>query len=275
MTLPKSFLVNGFLPPDQARRKPGSKFRRLLIGTEGRSDSGKTEFFLSIPGPGIAICLDRGFDALYDNPNPPPTRRDDWAFKVLYVPVATQMQQAGYLEHFNEFRKQFYAALENVDCRSVAVDGDNVSWELQRLAEHGKLAGVYPRTRYSDVYAARRGIINRAWDAGKIVICTNMLKAEYKTVIGPDGQPVMDKQNQEIREKTGDYERQGFPDQEYLWQIQLRHLHDVSKGRWGVRILKCKADPNLVGYELWGEDCTFAGLVSVCYPNVDPKEWGL
>jgi hypothetical protein len=277
VTLPASFFKDGFVLPDAARKKAGSKFRRLLIGTEGETDSGKTEWALSAPGPGVVICLDRGFDALFDNPRPPASRSQNFGFTVITAPTATQAQKAVYLEHFNKFRTAFYAALDNADCRTVIIDGDSDSWELQRLAEHGKLTGVFPRTRYTDVYAARRGIINRAWDAGKIVIATNKLKDEYKTVIDAEGHPVLDPMTrEEKREKTGKLERQGFPDQQYLWQIQLRHLYNRDKGIWGIRILKCKADPGIVGMELWGPDeCTFAGLVSVAYPHVDPKEWGL
>lgn len=276
MPLPQSFVREGFVLPDQARKKAGSKFRRLLIGTEGETDTGKTEWALSAPGPGVVVCLDRGFDALFDNPRPPPTRRSDFGFKVISAPTATQAKQPVYLEHFLKFRDAFYQGLDNPECRTVVVDGDSDSWELQRLAEHGRLTGIYPATKYTDVYAARRGIINRAWDAGKIVIATNKLGAEYKTLFNADGTPVLDQvTKEEKREKTGRLERKGFPDQQYLWQIQLRHLYNAEKGIWGIEILKAKADPSLVGYRLWGKDCNFAGLVSVVYPYVDPKEWGL
>lgn len=275
MTLPASFQRDGFVTPEQARLKAGSKFRRLLIGTEGRSDSGKTEWVLSAPGPGIVICADRGFDALFDNPNPPPTRSKDFAFKVV-LPPGNQgaPSKSVYLEVWNAFKADFYKALENPDARTVVIDGDSDTWELQRLAEHGRLTGIYPATKYTDVYAARRHLINRAWDAGKIVIATNKLKAEYRTVLDAEGKPILDEQKQEKREKTGEYERQGFPDQEYLWQIQLRHLYNAKRGQWGVQILKCKPNPSLVGLDLWGEDCNFRSLVSVTHPHVDPREWG-
>jgi hypothetical protein len=275
MPLPRSFTTAGFLPPDQARKKVGSTFRRLLIGTEGETDTGKTEWALSAPGPGIVVCLDRGFDALFDNPRPPKTRRNDFGFKVIMAPTATQADKPTYLEHFKKFREAFYEGLNNPDCRTVVIDGDSDSWELQRLAEHGRLTGIYPATKYTDVYAARRGIINRAWDAGKIVIATNKVKAEYATIRDADGHPVLDLvTKEEKREKTGKLERQGFPDQQYLWQIQLRHLYDASKGIWGIKILKAKADPSLVGLTLWGDECNFQSLVSVVYPHVSLDEWG-
>ena len=45
----------------------------------------------------------------------------------------------------------------------------------------GKLTAIYPPTKYSPAYAAKRAIIARAYDSGKIVIATNKLKDEYES----------------------------------------------------------------------------------------------
>jgi len=283
VALPASFLRDGFVEPAQLRKS--AKRRRLLIGSDGKSDTGKTEFACSAPGPGIVICLDRGFDAMLDNATPPKTRRTDFAFKVITAPTATQASQNTYVEYWRAFYSVYVKALENPEAVTVVLDGDSDSWELQRLAEHGRLTGIFPQTRYSDVYAARRAMINRAWDAGKIVIATNKVKTEYRTVRDRDGNVVLDpKTGEEKREKTGDVERQGFPDQEYLWQIQLRHLYQPARinpltkklipQQWGIRITKCKVNTGLVGTELWGSDCHFQGLVQLVYPHIPLSEWG-
>ncbi len=156
---------------------------------------------------------------------------------------------------------------------TVGLDGDSDSWELQRLAEFGKLTQV-PEHLYSNVNAARRAMIARAFDSGKNYIATNKLKREYEDnkegVLGTDGK---------LKQVwTGEYTRQGFRDQNYLWQIQLRHMSKPSyfneivkkqiPTQYGIRILKCKANSELVGTELWGPDCTFAGLVQTVYPKV-------
>lgn len=284
MTLPKSFATDGFITARQAVTG-GRKYRRLLIGTEGLANTGKTEFILSCPGPGIAICLDRNFDATFDNPNPPPSRRDDFAFKVVTAPGPTQAQQNEYVAHYTEFRDALYRAIANVDARTVAIDGDSDAWELERLAAHGKLTGVFPQTRYTDVYARHRATIRKLWDSGKIIVATNKMKAEYRTLRDKDGNIVLDEKGEEKREKTGDFERQGFPDHLYLWHIQLRHLykpagvHRLTKKpypqSWGIRILECKANTELQGAELWGADCCFRGLVELAYPQVPLAEWGL
>lgn len=259
--LPASFARDGFLPPEKIH----GKYKRLLIATEGLPNTGKTEFSVSAPGPGIVLCLDRGFDAMLDNPNPPKSRRDDFAFKIIQVPLATQAAQPVYLDYWRGFYEEYKKALANPDARTVVLDGDSDSWELQRLAEFGKLTQV-PAIMYANVNAARRAMIARAYDSGKIVISTNKVKDGYESKMSSDGK--------EVRIKSGNLERQGFSDQDYLFQLQLRHLYDAEKGTFGIKILRCKSDTTLQGMELWGEECNFESLVQCVYPNVPLADWG-
>lgn len=268
MMLPRSFVTDGFVTT-----RP--KLKRLMIGTEGLSDTGKTEFAMSAPGPGIVLGLDRGYEGVLDNQHPPPTRHADFACVSVPVPLATSVAQPVFLEYWKAFYEQYKKALANADARTVVLDGDSDSWELQRLAEFGKLTQI-PPILYTSVNAARRAMIARAYDSGKIVIATNKLKKAYKPKFKPDGTPALDTSGKEIREWDGiNYDRQGFEDQDYLWQVQLRHLYNPIKQIWGFRILKCKVDKDVVGLELWGEDCNFSSLVQVCYPQVPLSEWGL
>lgn len=269
MALPQSFAAQGFGP----LVKP--KFKRLMIGTDGLSGTGKTEFILSAPGPGIVICLDRGFEAMKDNPHPPPTRRQDYAFKVIQAPLNSQALIETYREYWRSFYGDYTKALSIPECRTVGVDGDSDSWELQRLAEWGKLAGVGKSLVYAGVNAARRAMYARAWDSGKIVIATNKSSRHYKPIMKPDGTYLLGSDGKPEREWDGkSFERQGFGDQDYLWHIQLTHLYNAEKQEWGIRLNKAKADPSVEGLELWGADCNFASLVQVVYPQIPLSEWG-
>jgi hypothetical protein len=260
--LPASFAKDGFFP--LSKTKP--KHKHLLIGTDGLPNTGKSEFALSAPGPGIFICIDRGYEAVLDNPNPPPARHyEDFAFKIIEIPLATQAAQPVYLDYWRNFYAEYKKALDNPDARTVVLDGDSDSWELQRLAEFGKLTQV-PPIMYANVNAARRAMIARAFDSGKIVISTCKLKDGYESKMSSD--------NKEVRIKTGRFERQGFPDQEYLYQLQIRHLYNEETGKFGLRILRCKSDTTLQGMELWNGDCNFEALVQSVYPNVPLSEWG-
>ena len=285
MTLPPSFMKDGFVSSELSRRRrflPGLQRPGILIGTEGETNTGKTEFILSCPSPGIVLAVDRMYDAVLDNPNPPASRRDDFAFKEVKLSMATMAEDHKAI--WQEFYKDYTAALKNPDARTIGIDGDSDTWETQRLAEFGKLTQV-PSILYVNVNASRRVMIARAYDSGKVVVATNKVKYEYVTKRDDEGNAVLGKDGKEIREKSGDFVRQGFEDDNYLWHIQLRHLRKdptfnkitgkTSEVKFGIRILKCKNNPGLKGEELWGDDCNFAGLVSLAYPDVELSEWGL
>lgn len=269
MALPASFTREGFLPPDQLRKR-----RRVMIGSEGPSDTGKTEFSISAPGPGIVICLDRNYEALFDNPRPPLSRRSDFGFKAVQVPLPTSVAQAEAVDYWKSFYGDLKRAIALPEVATVVIDGDSDSWELQRFAEFGRTSKV-PGHLYDGVNAARRAMYARLHDSGKNIIATNKIKKHYVTKYKPDGTPELNNSGNEVRTWDGTWDRQGFGDQDYLWHIQIRHLFDEAKKTWGLRILKCKPDVELVGMELWGGDCNFAGLVQTVYPQVTLKEWGL
>jgi len=280
-SFPEPSHTNGYTRIGQ---QVAGQFRRLMIGTDGLSETGKTEFILSCPGAGKLVCLDRGIDGVAENPAPPAQRQLDWGYKVVQVPLATQMSSgADYLPYWKAFYAEWKAALDDPAIRTVGLDGDSDSWELQRLAEFGRLTQI-PPILYTTVNAARRAMYARAYDSGKIIICTNKLKREYKPVLDANGNPKIGGDGKEIREATGDYERQGFPDQDYLFSVQLRHMYrsprmntvtgKMMPGEFGIAIQKCKVNRELVGEELWGDSCNFQGLVSLLYPNVPLEAWG-
>lgn len=260
MTLPASFAKDGFLGPDALR---SGKLRRLMLGTDGWPDTGKTEFALTAPGPGIVLCLDRSLEGVLDNPNPPAARRTDFAFKLIPRLLPTQGKQADYLTNWHMFYAEYMKALNNKDCRTVVLDTDSDSWELQRLAEFGQLQGVMS-LRYAGINAARKAMLTRAYDSGKIIIGTNRLEDEYETQLTDE--------KKSVQIKTGNVRRQGFKDQSYLWGMQIRHKK--ADGQHGLEITKCKANSDVEGLELWGEECNFKSLVQAVYPNVPLKEWG-
>lgn len=292
LVLPRSFASDGFSTIQEARKRillpNGHYLKPLMIGTEGDSESGKSEFIMSIPGPGQLLALDRGIDPVFDNQTPPPTRQANWGIKFVQVPLEGTFTGAqGYAEYFKKVLEAYRAALRNKDSIAVGIDCDSDFYELQVLATFGKTKQVWPQTRWGDVYAVKRTLNAEAHDTGKIIIGTNKIKPEYETVIDPaTGLPELDpaNNNEPKRQKTGKMERQGFRDQNYLWNIQLRHMfqpagvNSITKKptpkKWGIRILKCKANADLVGTELWGENCNFATLVQLVYPQVPMEEWG-
>lgn len=296
MALPPSFAQKYSLTPvGQVRKR-----RRLMIGTDGVTNTGKTEFIWSAPGPKVLLVIDRSYDSALDNPNPPIDRNlEDTFMEVIKVPGLGATPQADALNYFQTIRKRLYDLLAIPEFRTVAIDGDSDFWEIQLLAEFGRVSQIPPMA-YQMVDGVKRSIANRCWDAEKIIIGTNKVKPLYEDVLDENGLPIIDeKSKRNVQRKVeGEYKRQGFRDQAYLWQLQIRHLFkpageiDLSKmtlaerlrvkrsgltktkPEWGLKILKCKANPLLEGDELWNEDCNFKGLVQHVYPQVALTEWG-
>lgn len=271
VAISSSLASKGFVTA--AKLRPEGKFRRLLVGLEGPPDSGKSEFALSAPGCGMCIVLDRGIDPIFDNPNPPKTRNPNFGFKIISGPLATAGTQQEFLDTWKAYRQSAYDAVSDPAVRVVVLDGDSDSWEFQRLGAWGKVVQVPPHL-YTEVNAARRAFYAKLWDSGKIIIATNKIKKHYTVVYDETtGKPKLDNAGKQVREWDGkSWERQGFDDQEYLWQIQLRHTYE--DGKFKIDITKCKANMGLVGQSLTGDECNFETLVQVCYPQVPLKEWG-
>jgi hypothetical protein len=283
--IPPSFVKDGFQPMSLARSRrflPGLKRPGIMIGTEGETNTGKTEFSLSAPGPGILLAVDRMIDGVLDNATPPKSRNPEFYIKEIPFPKATMAED--FKKAWEDYRVALMTAIGNPDARTVVIDGDSDSWEIQRLAAFNGQYSLIAPIRYTDVNAARRALISRLYDSGKIIIATNKLRREYGVVKDADGNPVI-YEGKEKRAETGRLVRQGFEDQNFAWGVQLRHLYrppktNVITGReipqgWGVKVLKCKANPSLIDMELWEDECNFASLIQKIYPHVELKEWGL
>jgi hypothetical protein len=266
--LPASFAKAGFLPSSSVQ----PKMRRLMMTISGPANTGKTEFALSAPGPGILLGLDRGVEGMLENPAPPSARNaENFAFHI--VPVPRPPQDVDFKVVWDAFYGKFRTAIEIPEARTIVLDGDSDSWELQRMAAFGKLSKV-PSINYENVNAARKLMYNRAYDSGKIFIATAKVKKVYETQYNPDGTVKLTGAGNELRTWNGEYERQGFPEQDYLWQLHLLSLYDEDRKQFGVRITGCKLSRDLEGTELWGDDCNFAGLVQTILPDVPLSDWG-
>lgn len=286
---PASFTRDGFVDYKTARRSrflPGLKRPGVMIQSQGQTDSGKSEFMFSMPGPAVCHAVDPHYDALADNPNPPPSRRlDEWFIKEYKAPTSA-MQGINFLATWQEYVDSFYKSLSNTDAMTVAVDGDAYTWNWQRMAFLGKLQGVMS-LQYVEVNAARIALLTRAFQCGKHIIFTNTVTPEYVDELDAMGKPVKDEKGRNKRVKSGEFEKQGFDGGDYLFDIRIQHMvkdaREVEvKGRtvslpreWGIKILKAKANPAMVGEELWGDLCNFESLMALLYPDVESQEWGL
>lgn len=261
----------GFVAPEFITKPKGAKFKRLMLSLEGVRGSGKSEFANSAPGPIAHLILDRGIDSVIDNPDPPATRAANILYKVITVPKASQ--QEDFVAYWRAYYQDLMLALYSTDGRTVVIDGDPDSWELQRLAEFGRLTKV-PPILYDTVNTARRALYARCYDSGKIVIATSRVREVYATKFDAAGRPEINSSGNEVRVPTGEHEKQGFNDGGYVWTIQCACLYDDEKQKFGIKIRECKVNKKLNGQELWGDSCNFETLVSMVYPHIELSEWG-
>lgn len=279
MPLPLSIQRLGVKTPQEIAKKR----KRLMIGTQGESEAGKTEFICSAPGYGIVNCLDRGHEGMLDNPKPPDTRQDSFLFKVFELPRESQVEKPEFLKAWINYRDAIYEQLKVPEVYTIGIDTDSVAWELQLLAEFGKTTQI-PQLMRTSVNISRRGFTTRLFDSGKNIIGTNLLKDRYETLRDETtGRPIL-KDGKEQNVRTGKRERQGFPDQTYLWQVQLEHfvvpsgynklLKKVIPRKYGIRVLKCKINGELTGAELTGSECNFLSLALAIYPSTTSADWG-
>lgn len=264
--LPASFASDGFkTAPELFKGR-----RRVLISSAGLPNTGKTTFALTAPGPLLGVQLDDGLEGKTMSQVPIPSNA---AFKLI-----SKGDKEKYLDLWNRFKQEgVYTALDNEDCRTVLIDGDSDSWEVQRMAEFGQLQSV-PPFKYTAVNNARRQYLRRIARSNKIVIATSKIKPEYVDLLDANGNPVMGGDGKPMQERSGRFEKQGFKDNGHTFQIGLVHLFRVNPevgAQWGIRIEDCKPNMDMVGYELWGDECNFAGLVEVVFPQIPLSEWGL
>ncbi len=274
MALPTSFKALGAVTVDEARirrKLPRGTRPGVLIKNYGPTQSGKTEFALSCPGPGILISVDKQSDAVWDNSNPPAARNPDWGLIDYEMPVPGQSED--FVAAWKKYRDLLYGCINNKEAMSVCVDGDSETWDLQLLADHGKVTQIMPIKR-TGTNQSRRALMSRLYFSGKIVICTHRVKPEYEAVFTPDGKPVKDSMGNDDRRPTGRSVVAGFNDDNYLWHLVLEHFK-TKTGKFGIKIIKCKANTQVEGMDLVGDECNFASLVQVAYPDTPLKAWGL
>ena len=272
MALPPSFAKDGF----QHISKIRPRYKRLMMSIAGDAGTGKSTFALTAPGPGLGVILDRGIEQSTREDAIVAPQLENWGFQILSPPMPSAAKQEQFASHWVNVRDTIYRAAANVEARSIMFDGDTESWQLQRAAEFGKLTKV-PSHLYDGVNSARRAFYARCFDSGKNFIATNTLSKIYVTKLMPDGTPEKNSAGNDVRVWNGEYERKGFSDQTYLWQVHVLALHEVSAGgehTYGIKIEMNKLNPSVEGMELWGEECNFQTLAQYTYPNSKPEDWG-
>lgn len=256
-------------------KKPPKQFEYYLtLNTEGNERTGKSNFMFTAPGEIGVIMLDRNTEnvaikaqklgksiKLADFTDPNPKTNPGLCMHAIQPMQAIKSDKSFYEKRWEKIKEIYSNFLEDPTIRTIALDTGTQIYEDIRLARFGKLTQVMP-IHYGPVNSELREMILAA--KGKNLIVTHKLGKEYK--------------NDKWDGKS--FESKGWSDMRFNTQITLRHSCEMVADDDGVRhpqfkitIEDCNQDPTLKGLELTDDECTFANLAQLVYPDADSDIW--
>lgn len=240
-------------------------FPRMIVAARGLEGTGKTNFGLGAPRlkqPGTQEGLfhfhtDLGLEGVghkFVDKYPGPIYKAEYVLDVRDLEDATedQIKKAA-----SPIRKRFWddvdaAVKRNV--RSMTFDNATELWEIDRLAEWGKLS--MKAHHYTPLNARWKRLFKMLLMGKSNAIILQRLVDEWK-----DEKPTGNL-------KPSGYSKIGFEAQEVLtaWRGDDNQFH--------MTIDKSRHDDDLMGMSLDGkEECTFKHLAGMVFPDTDPEFW--
>lgn len=222
--------------------------RRLVASVSGLDGTGKTHFCLTAPDPivfynidigteGVVEKFQKGFDGqgakrvLIRDVRVPKTASKD-VYEIMWAELRQSVEVAYRLKH-----------------GTMIFDTASEAYELCRLAYFGKLTQVMPH-HYQIVNNDWREFMRLAFDSSMSTFFIHKVKPVWVN-----------------NARTKDYEIAGMAEIPYLVQVNLSMFREDSSdgSEFGLKILKCRQNPNLNGQILRGALCNFEMLLSLIY----------
>lgn len=253
--VPKDLEKLGFAPADD------DVPNRILIASQGLDKCGKSNFWMTAPGPIAGINLDIGLEGVIHKHS---KKKSVWVM-TLNIPVSPTTKRPTYEDYWKRSEQAYMTALHHKDVRTVVVDDGTNWWELMRLAEFGTTSPreASGQLAYGPINQLWRSLIREAYNTDKNLIITHKVKEVWTSTKGAGG-----KQERSWDGET--YQRAGFNEQGYLIQANIEHFR--RDGEFGIRVLNCRQNMSLAGYEFGEDECDFPTLASTVFGN-DKKDW--
>jgi hypothetical protein len=236
---------------------------RLTIGLDGLPKTGKTTWAMGMPGPLGVISNDPMTKRVVQR-----AKRDG---KEIYLKTFPETEDKKIAEkEWARYLEVYAWMLENL--RSVIIDTDTGSWDLQRMAAFGKLTQVMPN-QYVEVNRERRRIIRMSEDSNCNVCFVFKQKKKYMDVKRRTKQGV-----QTVSSWTGEFERAGFSETAYLLQVNMETIKenpgdlDVEE-RFKVKVVNCTQNAELDGEILEYPVNDFTSLAMMVFPESVEGDW--
>lgn len=274
-------------PPDPSARI--SFVPRIVASVCGLEGTGKTEFGAGMPDaggidyfsidPNTAEVLEKHQDRkrirFHQFSLPPPALTYDEEPKD--TKRFARSQETAFLKALSPILRREYRKA----APSLVIDTATEFFALSLLADHGKTTQIWP--------TEARGVTNTRWkqllralkDCGCNVVLLSRLRDEYANVtVRKAGGKV-----EESREKTGDYEREGFNQMGFYINVEAHLLFDPKEKRdqrFGLKVRRCTQRPALIGLDWWGDQelegdtvrsASFAFLARQVFKRTALKDW--
>lgn len=248
--------------------------KRVDFSIEGREKSGKSYLALSAPGPLAFIDYDQRSDEaltywqqkkeIIHVPIQVPKEKlmlvpePDKGPRVLDLALHAEIEKVR-----SQVRDAFMAAVRSTDVRSIVVDTGDEWWELERLAQFGKMNKV-PSLAYVALNSAFETLL-RSVRLTKDRDINLVLTHRVKPVYGPDGKGGT--------MKTSRVEATGYPHMGGVVQATLRMDYDEEEAGFKATVRTCGLNPYWVGEEFTGEEVDF-GFIAACLTRMTGEDEG-
>lgn len=235
--------------------------RRLIVSIEGEEKTGKNHFAFGMPGPIGYHSFDYGDEGVIEKFLAKGKKISKAEYRIDVPPGAGVQETSDKATPvWTSFNANYLIGLHKY--RSTIVDTGTDLWEIARMAYLGKLLQVMPH-HYPPVNSAYKNIFRQAYTAPGNLCLLHRLKEEWINKV--------DKNGKEVGTKTDKLLLVGYKDTPYETQVHLRTFKDADG--FGALVVECRQNPDLTGFELRGDSCSFAGLGQMVYPDSREEEW--
>lgn len=241
-------------------------FPRLVVAVKALQKMGKTNFGLSAPRlaqPGTQEGMfhfhaDLGLEGVghkFVDKFPGPIYKGEYVLDVRELEDATEDQiKKAARPIANRFWDDVEVAVKR-NVRSMVFDTHSELYEIDRLGEWGKLS--MKAHHYTPINARWKRLMKMLAMGKSNAIFLQRLTDEYK-----DDKP------------TGGYKPQGYSKLAYEVQMNMLAWRETDGERkFHVSVEDSRHDPDAITIDLEGEQCTFAALGQIMFPDTDEEFW--
>lgn len=242
------------------------KKRRLVAAVKALENTGKTHFsIVTPPGPIAFINLNKGLDGPYQKAQK--KGKEIWPLTIKFPELnrRTMNDKNAMMDIcmplLENLENSVRAVYKDSQIKTLTVDTSTEHFDLIKYALHGRTEKILPRN-YGDINKRFENVYKPFLeeDCEKSLILITKLKKQYV-------KSGKDSEGNDKDSWSGDYEMAGFSDMPYFVQgiiTCMRRMPEEEIGaEFGIRVDKCRLNPDLQGMEFWKKECDFSYILDL------------